>query len=355
MVVEPESLCWLTGRMVQARDGVTWAQEFAQFPELKAVVRDDGSGLGKGLKLERARRRAAGQFDIDDTLDIFHTFREGGRALRKTWGGATRALEAADAAQRGLDRSGRQGISRTGHVAPTNRLWRQAERLWDQAMAAETAWNQVKSAFEFFTPDGRINERGQAEAVVAAALPHLTGSVWAKTRRLLGRRESFTFLDQAQERLTDLGLDPDFLSALLDLEGLRRQPWRLSATTPGSAATRAWMLARTVQLAKTDPDWRAQAQRVRQVLRGVWRASSLVECVNSVARMQQARHRKMTQGLLDLKRLYWNLRRFRTGRRKNQTPYGLLGLKLPDMSFWEFLKLTPEELREQLSAKEDTP
>jgi hypothetical protein len=28
-----------------------------------------------------------------------------------------------------------------------------------------------------------------------------------------------------------------------------------------------------------------------------------VECVNSVARMQQARHRKMTQGLLDLKRL----------------------------------------------------
>src|SRR5207302_1217063 len=102
---------------------------------------------------------------------------------------------------------------------------------------------------------------------------------------------------------------------------------------------------------KADPDWLAQAQRVRQVLRGVWRASSLVECVNSVARMQQARHRKMTQGLLDLKRLYWNLRRFRIGRRKDQTPYGLLGLKLPELSFWEFLKLTPEELRKQLSAQ----
>ena len=80
-----------------------------------------------------------------------------------------------------------------------------------------------------------------------------------------------------------------------------------------------------------------------------------MECVNSVARMQQARHRKMTQGLLDLKRLHWNLRRFRTGHRKDQTPYGLLGLKLPELSFWEFLKLTPEELRNQLYALNDAP
>jgi hypothetical protein len=77
-------------------------------------------------------------------------------------------------------------------------------------------------------------------------------------------------------------LDADVLSALLDLEALRRQPWRQSA------ATRAWALARTVQLTKACPDWHDEADRVRAVLRGVWRASSLVECVNSVARMQQA-------------------------------------------------------------------
>jgi len=151
---------------------------------------------------------------------------------------------------------------------------------------------------------------------------------WAKTRRLLLRRESFTFLDQVQERLAGLGLDADVMSALLDLEGLRRQPWRQSA------ATRAWAVVRMVQLTKAYPQWHDEAGRVRAVLRGVWRASSLVECINSVARMQQARHRKMTQELLDLKRLYWNLRRFRIGRRKDQTPYGLLGLSVPDLSFW---------------------
>jgi hypothetical protein len=349
MVVEPASLCWLTGRMVQARDGVTWAQEFARFPALAAVVRDDGSGLGKGVKLERARRRAADLPDLDDSLDVFHTLREGGRALRKTWGAAARALERADLAQKQLDRRGRQGQSRQGHGTALNRLWREAERLWDQATAAETAWKRARSAFEFFTAEGRLNNRAEAEAVVAAALPHLSGAAWAKTRRLLLRAESFTFLDQAQERLAALGLAADILSALLDLEGLRRQPWRLSA------ATRAWALIRTVQLTKACPDWHAEASRVRAVLRGVWRASSLVECVNSVARMQQARHRKMTQGLLDLKRLYWNLRRFRTGLRKDQTPYGLLGLNMPDLSFWEFLKLTPEELRQKLSAMGDAP
>jgi hypothetical protein len=349
MVVEPESLCWMTARMVPARDGVTWAEEFARFPALTSVVRDDGTGLGRGVKLERTRRRLAGLPDLDETLDVFHTLREGGRALRATWGVATRALERAEAAQKQLDRLGRHGQSRQGHGTATNRLWRQAEHLWDRATAAEAAWNHVRSAFEFFSPEGRLNDRTQAEAVVAAALPQLSGAAWAKTRRLLLRRESFTFLDHVAAGLAELEMAPEVLSAVLDLEGLRRQPWRRSALT------RVWASVRTVQLAKACPDWCDVTRRVRAVLRGVWRASSLVECVNSVARMQQSRHRKMTQGLLDLKRLYWNLRRFRTGHRKDQTPYGLLGLRVPELSFWEFLKLDPEQLRQQLSATEHAP
>jgi hypothetical protein len=66
---------------------------------------------------------------------------------------------------------------------------------------------------------------------------------------------------------------------------------------------------------------------------------------DSVARMQQGRHRRMAQGLLDLKRLYWNCRAFRTGRRRGQTPYALLGLRLPTDDWWELLQLPPEQLR----------
>jgi hypothetical protein len=173
MVVEPESPCWLTGRMVKARDGVPWAEEFARFPALAAVVRDDGSGLGTGVKLERARRLAAGLPDLDDSLDVFHTLPEGGRALRTTWGAAGRALERAEAAQNEIDRRGRQGQSCQGHVAPLNRPWDQAEWPWDQATAAEAAWKQAQSAFEFFTPEGRLNDRTQAEAVVGGGVAPL--------------------------------------------------------------------------------------------------------------------------------------------------------------------------------------
>ena len=74
-----------------------------------------------------------------------------------------------------------------------------------------------------------------------------------------------------------------------------------------------------------------------------------MEGINSVLRMQQARHRRLTQGLLDLKRLDWNCQAFRTGQRKRQSPSGRLGVPLPAWSWWQILKLSPEELRQLLS------
>lgn len=289
MIAEPASLCWMAGQKVLARDGPTWAEQFARLPNLRALVGDDSTGLGQGLKLDNARRHAAGGPQVEQTLDVFHTLREGSRALRRTWRVTVDALERAEEAQRQLDRRGRRGQSRQGHGTATGRLWRLAERRWDRATVAEAAWRRAKTAFEFFTPAGRLNDRAQAEAVVEAVLPDLAGEAWANTRRLLVRRESFTFLDQIGPRLASLCLPPEVFRALLDLEVLRRQPWR------GSQAVRAWALAHAVFLSKACSVWSEDARRVPTVFRGVWRASSLVECVNSVARMRQARHRKMTR------------------------------------------------------------
>jgi hypothetical protein len=68
----------------------------------------------------------------------------------------------------------------------------------------------------------------------------------------------------------------------------------------------------------------------------MWWANSLLEGLNSVVRMQQARQKRLTQGLLDLKRLQWNLHRSAAGRRKGQSPYERLGVVLPPGSWWEY-------------------
>ena len=62
-----------------------------------------------------------------------------------------------------------------------------------------------------------------------------------------------------------------------------------------------------------DAEERASYERVAAVLEDTARASSAVECMNSVLRMQQSRHRRMTQPMLDLKRLYWNCPRVPLG------------------------------------------
>jgi hypothetical protein len=162
MVVEPGSLCWVSGRRVARRDGVTWAEELGRLPALAQVPKDGGTGLAKGLAQTNAQRRQRGQTPAAEQDDHFHVLRDGQQALR------------------------------------------------------------------------------------------------------------------------------------------------------------------------------------------LWRASSGVEGINSVLRMQQSRHRRLTQGLLELKRLYWNCQEFRTGKRKGQSPSSGLGVPLPELSWWQLLKLSPEQLRQLL-------
>ena len=205
-----------------------------------------------------------------------------------------------------------------------------------------------------FGPDGRLNDRVWAQQQIASVLPHLCGRHWSKVRGFLQAEPTLTFLDRLHRQLQEAEPNAELREALVRLWWLRRQRPRGSNEGAVAGAGHVAHLVQRVVCQRLDVHWAESYRRVSDVLRQAVRASSAVECMNSVLRMHQARHRTVTPGLLDLKRLYWNLRRFRLGRRKAQTPYGLLGLKVPDLSFWEFLKLTPEDLREKLSASGDT-
>jgi hypothetical protein len=112
------------------------------------------------------------------------------------------------------------------------------------------------------------------------------------------------------------------------------------ANAPASVAC----LVQALVCQKLDAAWCEPYQRVRRVLRGAVRASSAVECMNSVLRMQQSRHRSVSQEMLDLKRLYWNSRPFDQGKRRGRCPYEHLGLELRSYSFWSLLHTPSGEL-----------
>lgn len=354
MAVEPFSWAWVLGQRAPDRSGPTWAKALAAWPELEDVAVDGGSGLALGLELARAQRQEAAPQGgpakvIRSRLDAFHTRRAGERALRAEWAHAERLWEAAEKTERAKARFDRGG----GHGCQFNRAvvakaWAPAVAAFSAAESKEQAWRRAVAALQVFRPDGRVNERSWAEAELRAAAEALAGPRWAKVRRMLLDPRTLTFVDRLQVELAAAEPCPERREALA-VWWRRRQ-----AARRARGEAKAWAVLQVRLAENVCGRWGVGEEayaRVSRVLRRVVRASSAVEGVNSVVRMHQARHRTLTQELLDLKRLHWNCRRFGSGKRKGKCPYEHLGLRLPTYDPWELLQTDPDELKQQLSSQ----
>jgi hypothetical protein len=352
MGVEPHSWAWVLGQRAPDRSGPTWAQALAAWPQVRDVAADGGSGIALGLKLTavaRRRQAAAGGAaapPLRVRLDVFHLRREGERALRLEWGQAEQVWQQAEAVERAKARVGRGGQDRRGFNRRLAHAWRKAAAALEQAERKDRAWRRAVAALGVFRTDGQVNDRAGAEAELRAAAAALTGARWAKVQRLLRDQRALTFLDRLQEDLAAAEPCPQRRAALVALWRWRRGH-RAGAAAPAREAVAAVLQGLMIQ--RLGEQGEESSRRVGRVLGRVVRASSAVEGVNSVVRMHQARHRHLTQELLDLKRLYWNCRPFRVGRRRGRCPYEHLGLKLPTNDPWALLQRDPEELNQQLS------
>jgi hypothetical protein len=350
MAVGPESLCWLSGRLSAEVSGAAWERELAALPHLEQLTRDGGTGLEKGVARVNAGRQARGLAPVADQGDHFHALRGGGVGLRRAEAQARQALAAAEAADKELAARDRRGRKRTGPAVRAHFAWEKAERALDDWQAQERAWRRTKGALELFTPDGELNTRARAEAALAETLPQLPDAAFAKSKRQLRQPEMLTYLDRVQQQLAALPLPEDVKRAAVRQEGLRRRPEALQGEGSRAAALRGALLLCAVVLGRAGEVGQQAAAAVRDICRRAYRASSLVECINSVLRVHQAGHRRMTQGLLGLKRLYWNCHTFGSGRRRGSTPYQRLGVPWPEgLRWWDVLKLAPEQLRDRLS------
>jgi hypothetical protein len=336
------------GRAAADRKAATWDGLFAPFPRLEFALSDAGKGIAAGV----AQRAAARRDDpaappLEHGLDVFHTAMEAHRALARHWRRAEAAWEAAEGAEAQVVGAKRRGIDARGPARGARAAWRRAVAAFEEAVRLESAWGRAAAALEVFDTDGRLNDRIRAEAEIAAALKDLTGPEWSKVHRFLTDPRSLTFLDRMHHRLGAAEPRAEWREAMAWRWWLRHG--RVGASDPITALLRG--VARDREL---DAEERTSYERVAAVLSDTHRASSAVECMNSVLRMQQSRHRRMTQPMLDLKRLYWNCRAFRSGPRKDRCPYRVLGLALPTYDFWELLHADPARLAQKLSSHRDT-
>jgi hypothetical protein len=361
MGVEPHSMAWVLGQRAADRSGENWAKALKPWPLLEDVAIDGGTGMERGLKMEVARRQEQASKTPDgpaavplrSRLDVFHTRRDGARALRTAWSHAEALWDEAVAVERAKKRHDRSG----GHGTAFNKTkvdkpWAEATAEFEAVCTQEKAWERAVAALQLFRPDGQLNDRVWAEAELQAASAELPGPRWAKVRRQLQDRRSLTFLDRFHEELEEAEPCSERRQALVRLWQWRREAGKADKEQAGQAGVevRVGELLIAVVKARLGKDWLSAYRRVSSVLKGVVRASSAVECVNSVVRMHQARHRNLSQEMLDLKRLYWNGRPFLEGKRKKRCPYELLGVKLPSFDPWVLLQMDPSELEKLLSS-----
>jgi hypothetical protein len=356
MVVEPQSHCWVAGRISPSREGEQWQKELAALPNLEHLARDGGTGLEKGVALVNEQRTKNKQALVGDQLDHFHTLREGRRGLRQTQARAERAWTAAEEADKKVARRKRHGKAKTGYQTQAVLKWKRAKEAFDDWDKAEVTLEQVRCALRPFTPQGELNSRERAEGQVKALAASLQGEQWSKFKRALARPETYAYLDRQQKQVEALPVSPEVREAVVQSEAVRQNPEMVKGPGAKQGAWRGLLLVYSVLIAKAGEAGKQAVLAMQRMSQTAGRSSSCVEGLNSVIRMQQSRHRKMTQELLDLKRLYWNLRRFRTGQRKDACPYRLLGLGLPpDLAWWHVLKLSPDQLRLVLSAPTPSP
>jgi hypothetical protein len=353
--VEPHSMAWLLGSHAADRSGSTWTGALQGFDALQQAVVDGGRGLQRGLADFQAQRKTAGNSTtLEVSLDVFHTKQEAQRVLRKLWNRVESRWTRAEEADRQVQRAWRNGGDRRGFGGLAAKAWKKVERLMEGYDRQQRAWKRIEATLELFRPDGQLNDRAWAEGEVAAAVKDLDGAEWAKLRRALADRRSLTFLDRMQQQLTAAEPRPELRVALVRRWWLRRQVAAIPADAPGGGRWLATALVQTEYCRKLAASWKESYRRVAAVLRQTVRASSAVECMNSVLRMHQGRHRTVTQPMLDLKRLYWNCRPFRSGKRRARSPYELLGLTLPNTDWWQLLHTPAADLTQELSSSEVT-
>ena len=345
MGIEPASMTAVFCHNAPDRTAETWKDQLGPFASREFAVSDAARGIAKAVaEIAASRREDVSPPASEHGLDIFPTTREAHRALARHWRRAEAKWEQAEAADEAVAAAKRRGIDARGVAQSARAARAKAIASSEQTERSESARDRARSALDLFGPDGRLNDRARAESVIAAAVVDLTGPDWAKVRNPLSDPRSLAVLDRMHRRLETAEPRRAWREALA-------WRWWLRHCQPKPSGPITDLIPAVGRGGASNGEEQASYDRVAAVLWDTYRASSAVECLNRVLRMQQSRHRRMRQPMPDLERLDWNCRPFRSGPRQDAGPYPALGLDLPTFDFWEVVHTDPARLTQELSTQ----
>jgi hypothetical protein len=338
-VVEPRSLA-ITGLAPNTQPTqVAWAELLNCFNELEAGVSDQGTGVSCTLaaKLQRV------------ALDIWHLLRAFCAAVGRLEAQAYEWIAEVDRRKNAflaalpwaLPPLERKLPCRQPLVPPQLTRLEEAQERCEKTIAfydrAQTVLGFLYEAAEFVDAQGRVRQPQQIQADWEAALDlvqYIEVESLLKLADKLRGKVSGAHARELAARLQAVPLPKGWQEVeRVTLQPLACQAWRYHharqthlCKAPRLAA--AW-LAAELQLPFVAPHLEAYCAAVFEILDGVLRASSAVECINSVIRLRQGAKRHPHVDFVYLLAWLHNTRPFSEGRRKGLTPAELLGVKLP--------------------------
>jgi hypothetical protein len=319
--VAPKTLMALAPEAAENRKGETWRTLIEQYPKLKLIVSDQGSGLLKGTK-------EAFQ-EVDHQYDLFHFKRELKRLLRGQEARCYEAMEQVEKARKLIDEPRMLSSAR---VQAGIEHRRKAAALDVRLEAFD--WVEVIIAYleEQFEPygdlRGRVRRRSEAEAAIDEVLALLREVKAINTKPLIKAIEGarvglFTFLTILEKRLEKIAIEWRSGEGDRDaLFGAIAGSRHLAGRAHLSARAQQRYLMALIGLKV----WEEQVENFSVVCREVYealdqvvRASSAVECLNSILRPYIAVKKHLSQGFLALIALYWNMHPLK--QRGGKTPF----------------------------------
>jgi hypothetical protein len=344
-MVDPHTLMAVVPQAAENRSGETWKQTLDQYPNLKYVVSDRGSGLLKGVELSKR--------EMPHQYDLFHFKRDLKRELRRQESRCYEAIEAEERARKVIDQPRLIWSARVqARVEYRQQVTRTETMLeafdWTEMIIAYL--EESCSAYDHRRHEIRSFERAQAAVdEVLELLAEIKAINVEPLREIITgvRQGLFTFLSVLREKLEQIPIRWRYV------QGDRRavcdalaRCWYWGARAGHCRECQQKYLAALVGL----KHWHGRIENFTEVQEQVYaaldrvvRASSAVECLNSILRPYVSVKKQLNQGFLALVALYWNMRPL--SQRGGRTPFQASGVDLGTDDWVELL----EEQMQQIS------